>query len=257
MMDWKQRLQRFRELASKDSTLRIFGASQHQYQLQPPLQEADILALEDRYRIRFPEEYRLYLLHFSNGGAGPGYGVFPAGWDGFNGSSWDGSPQVGSLDKTFRFSEAWTIPIECTGNFFDAGSPLDESEQRAKAALEEVGLFLRDPGGGSSRKNPYTGAPLIETERVLLCERLAEGDVMDGAIPICDWGCASLDFLVFSGPERNHIWRWQDDRIFPLERAGDLRLTLGTWFDCWLDDSLKSFSTGKQLTGLSVTDRRT
>lgn len=246
MRDWKQRLQWFRELALKDSTLRIFGASQHRYQLQPPLQEAEILELEDRYRVHFPEEYRSYLSIFSNGGAGPGNGVFPAGWDGFLDVSWDVSHQVGCLEKSFRFSDEWTIPHECLAGYDDTDSPLNEAEQKAKATLAEVGLYLRAPEGKISRKNPLTGTPLVETERVLLCERLEEGDVMDGAIPICDWGCAILDFLVFSGPERNHIWRWQDDRISPLKRAGNLRLTLGTWFDWWLDDSLKTLSAGNE-----------
>lgn len=245
MRDWKQRHLLLRELASKDPTLKIFGASTHRYQLNSPLQEADISALEDRYRVRFPEEYRSYLSQFSNGGAGPGYGVFPAGWDGFLEVSWDACHLPDFLEKPFRFSGEWTIPGECMEGYADPDPPLNEAEQRAKAALAAVGLILREPQGRTSRKNPFTGLPLVETERVLLHERIAEEDVMDGAIPICDHGCAILDFLVISGPARNHIWRWKDDRIFPLERAGDARLTLGSWFDLWLDDSLNIFSTGK------------
>lgn len=246
MRDWKQRHQLLRELASKDSSLKISGASTHRYQLNPPLQEADITVLEGRYRVRFPEEYRSYLSQFSHGGAGPGHGVFPTGWDGFFEASWEACHPPDFLQKPFRFSEEWTIPGECTEGYADPDAPLNEAEQRAKAALAAVGLILREPQGRTSRKNPFTGTPLLETERVLLCERILAGDVMDGALPICDWGCAVTDFLVISGPERNHIWRWQDDRIFPLERSGDSRMKLGTWFDSWLDDSLKRLSTNTE-----------
>jgi SMI1 / KNR4 family (SUKH-1) len=45
------------------------------FYLNPPLAEADLLALEDRHGFRLPQEYRRFLLDVGDGGYGPGAGL--------------------------------------------------------------------------------------------------------------------------------------------------------------------------------------
>lgn len=54
----------------------LFGASRHQYILNPPLSRRKLNKIEKEYGISLPEDYRFFLLHFANGGAGPGYELF-------------------------------------------------------------------------------------------------------------------------------------------------------------------------------------
>jgi hypothetical protein len=64
-------------LRTHDPMLQHFGTTSHGYRLNPPLPTERLEALERRYEIRLPEEYRQFLLHLGDGGAGPAYGVLP------------------------------------------------------------------------------------------------------------------------------------------------------------------------------------
>jgi len=67
-----QKLSKLRDL---DNALSIHGASSHKYCLNRKLSEDQITDFEDRHMIQLPEEYRAFLLHIADGGAGPYYGI--------------------------------------------------------------------------------------------------------------------------------------------------------------------------------------
>jgi hypothetical protein len=67
---WKAHIAR---LARLDPTRRVFGASSHNYALQP-VSEADVVEFESWCVTRLPESYRDYLLHIGRP-VGPYYGL--------------------------------------------------------------------------------------------------------------------------------------------------------------------------------------
>ena len=60
-----------------DQKCELFGASKHQYRLNPPIDETVVRAVEERYNFRFPEDYVCFITKIANGGAGPDYGIMP------------------------------------------------------------------------------------------------------------------------------------------------------------------------------------
>jgi len=57
----------------KDST----GVWGHQFQMNPPLSQEQLVAFETHFDIDLPEGYRDFLFEVGNGGAGPYYGILP------------------------------------------------------------------------------------------------------------------------------------------------------------------------------------
>lgn len=72
--------QRLELLRRADPSFRVDGShpgSGHGYQLGPVLSEAALAALESRHRVTLPTDLRTFLLEVGDGGAGPGYGLWP------------------------------------------------------------------------------------------------------------------------------------------------------------------------------------
>jgi hypothetical protein len=62
-------------LQKEDKAFRVFGANRHQYKLNSPLTETELQAFEQKYQVKLPVDYRLFLKNIGNGGAGPFYGL--------------------------------------------------------------------------------------------------------------------------------------------------------------------------------------
>jgi hypothetical protein len=77
MRDIEMILPKLTLLHNADLQFRIGGSDHHRYRLNPCLPEEEINAFERQHGVRLPEEYRAFLLHAGDGGAGPGYGLFP------------------------------------------------------------------------------------------------------------------------------------------------------------------------------------
>lgn len=60
-----------------DQKCELFGASRHQYKLNPPINAEVARSVEETYQFTFPEDYFQFITQVANGGAGPDYGIMP------------------------------------------------------------------------------------------------------------------------------------------------------------------------------------
>ena len=65
------------KLKAADRDYKSFGSGPHGYKLNPTLGLDQFEQIEEKYRCSFPEEYKHFITHIGNGGAGPSYGLFP------------------------------------------------------------------------------------------------------------------------------------------------------------------------------------
>jgi hypothetical protein len=197
----------------------VFGAQAHGFRTHEPVPEADVRAFEALHRVRLPEDYRGFLLHVGNGGAGPAWGLFRLGeMDGtVRHKRWrENNGFVGVLAEPFPHASPWN---DCEGE-----PEYDESREGDPAWEDEF-------------------------ERRMLAweERYWDPRNVNGAIPICHLGCAQRQWLVVSGPEAGNVW---DDRradrggLMPLQQNGRERVTFLQWYADWLEDALRALRTG-------------
>jgi len=66
-----------KRLAERDREFRVFGSSYHRYRVGPVLPESELSSFEAQHEIRLPEDFRSFVTHIANGGAGPFYGLDP------------------------------------------------------------------------------------------------------------------------------------------------------------------------------------
>ena len=193
--------------------LDVFGADVHHFECEPPVREADIKRFEARHKIQLPVEYRLFLLHVGNGGAGPAYGLFRLGEmdDGFGTMPWDTVEGiVGNLSEPFPHRNPWN---DLTGMPPNEGL----SDEEHDLQFEIFDRVYYQP--------------------------------LNGAFPICHRGCALRDWLVVSGPEAGNVWC--DDRadyngVYPFKLPGFERVTFYQWVRTWLDGVLELLETGSE-----------
>ena len=78
--------QKLAQAKAADKNLEVFGADAHQYHLNPPVSEAEVLAFEKKYGVQLPECYRAFMLTVGDAKAkksdfiaGPYYGLYAFG----------------------------------------------------------------------------------------------------------------------------------------------------------------------------------
>jgi hypothetical protein len=205
-------LQRLRESAVP---LNIFGSNSHEFKLNPTLSEEAVLQFERRHRVVLPEQYRGFLIHVGNGGAGPYYGLFKLGEmdDGFDNKPWNENDGfVGSLSSSFTHTGPWND-------------------------LSEEPIFDESRSTDLEYEDEY-GEKLTEWENRVYWNSAN----MNGAVPICHVGCALRLWLVLTGPEAGNVWddlRADKQGIQPVKQAGQDRVSFLQWYCDWLDDALK------------------
>jgi hypothetical protein len=100
VLDIASILDRLDRLRRADRSHQILGAASHRYRLEPTLDGRAILAFEAEHRISLPEDYATFVCCIGNGGAGPGYGMFPVG-------RYADQTTAGDLAAPFRHRERW------------------------------------------------------------------------------------------------------------------------------------------------------
>ena len=187
----------------------MFGSEAHQFRLGPTLTDDCIISFEREHGVVLPPDYRAFLGHCGNGGAGPYYGLFPLGQRddiGVQLQRWyedDGS--VGRLAEPFPHTEPWNFPEQQL-------VPPDFSNELLEDAWHE-------------QRDAVYWAP----------------DLMNGAFPICHQGCAYRNILVVTGTERGRIWldaRASYGGILPEVDDSGNHQSFTEWYTVWLNGAL-------------------
>jgi hypothetical protein len=210
----KEKLDLLRRL---DWDFDYFGSKVHRYKLFPPLSAEGLVAIENKHGCAFPDDYRAFVTELGNGGAGPNYGLFPAGMHhlGRDLATWEKSG-IGDLSKPFPHTDPWNLPEEFCAQQPDPDETTPEEEE--------------------DRMNE-------EWDKKLQAHYWIEG-VTDGAIPVSDLGCARTQLLVINGPESGSIWvdgRVDYEGIAPLLSEAGERVTFAQWYLNWLDEGIRRF----------------
>lgn len=196
----------------------VFGASSHGFMLNPRATTEELASIEARLSCVLPPAYRSFLIEAGNGGAGPGYGLWPAGlWDPTNRHlepieppQWPDAP-----GEPFPHTEHWNVPDDRLG---PAPGP------EATDAGRDRYYYQRD-------------------------EATWAAGVANGALPIADLGCAIRLLLIVTGEEHNHVWiddRASDGGIYPASTPGHDRLTFTDLYEDWLDQSMLFCDSGQR-----------
>lgn len=187
----------------------VFGASTHEFQVNPSLSEDEVLAFERTHHILLPLDYRRFLTTIGNGGAGPFYGVFPLGYvdDGFKLREWNEADNlVGMPSEPFGLEAAWN---DLSGRPEEELRDRDESEYWRQMNLFEA---------------RYWGTAIV-----------------NGAIPICHEGCALRIWLVVAGSQSGYLWedlRSEYGGLKPIRLADGSGASFAAWYEEWLKDCL-------------------
>lgn len=196
------------ELQRLDPACQSFGAQDHNYELNDPLAAEEVSQFETRHGIALPGDFRQFLTHAGNGGAGPHYGVFRLGQidDGFEFRNWkENDGFVGKLSAPFPHVRRWNKRPKLP--------TVADDHPDYEAQLEQYDRIYWDPAN------------------------------VNGAIPICNLGCCIRHWLVVSGQEAGYIWvdqRTDDAGLFPYSKLFQRRYTFAQWYEQWLSASLRA-----------------
>lgn len=201
------------ELRRRDKKRKVFGASTHDYRLNPKLTEAQVAKFERTWRFRVPKDYRVFLTELGNGGAGPYYGVF----------------ELGKIDDGFGFTKWKTWKLE----------PRKKFPHRKRWNDREL-LYRSAP---DAKDEAAYDEWLDSDKREADFLRYVKGVGVDrGCIPLCHEGCALRDWLVVTGPEAGSVWHdasADENGIAPVAIGKRTRVSFSEWYLDWLKHSLK------------------
>lgn len=181
-----------------DRNCELFGASTHQYRLNPPLDAAAVHSVEEQYHFTFPEDYFRFITQVANGGAGPDYGLMP----------FEESLMSGTYDG---YRDAYLCSL---GTPFSP-RPMTPGEAESSSFAQDA--YEREP------RNFF----LYEKEEDALCDT-------DGFFVLGTHGC-QWDFgLVVSGERKGQVFTTDNEGGY-LFQARSFSEFYQRWLD-WLSD---------------------
>jgi hypothetical protein len=104
--------QGLKHLARTDWRRRALGARQHRYRLGSPLPEQAVVEFERRHGVVLPHSYRQLLLLVGDGGAGPGYGLYPLDGPDMHDLRYDWWQVPGLLQTPFPHRRGWNHHLD-------------------------------------------------------------------------------------------------------------------------------------------------
>lgn len=185
-----------------DTSLNVFGAQTHQYQLLPVLTEAEVVLFERENHINLPLAYRDFLLKAGNGGAGPGYGLKPL-------EAW----------HCASFSQVTSVLTTKSGDRFEAGTG-------TRAELSRPS----DPAKPYPFSNPWSAPGPDEVLPIP-----ADSHPFDGCLYLAELGCGYGYLLVVTGEAAGEVWV---DYTAGDGQVGQVAADFAEWYQTWLEESL-------------------
>ncbi len=199
-------------LKKRDATHSIFGASKHRYLLNRPLTPYKVEKFETDNGIKLPIEYVQFITLIGNGGAGPFYGLEHLENSLFQDLDYKRTDSLLNPSKPFIHTDAWNMKFEPT---------VEEDENEVE----------------------------YENQFAAFQEKYYDPQYMNGAIAICNFGCAVSLNLIVNGEEYGNIWtddRSSDYGIHPTHELGNKdRISFLNWYEKWLDNSLSEIDKPK------------
>ena len=195
-----------------DKDLEVFGADGHQYHLNPPVSEAEVLAFEKKYGVSLPEDYRAFVQTIGDAKAqkldtmaGPYYGLYAFG------------TQVNDLvyDQTETYLKA-----PC------ALSP--DMTQEEWEALSDPLLMSEEEDEGFENYEQEEDKTQTEEDYTQQC-----GKVFDGLLPLGSQGCADYHALILTGPYAGRVVNVNWDLLKPVFA---FETNFLDWYERYLDE---------------------
>lgn len=164
------------KLAKLDTQHEIFGSSKHRYELNTPKTKEQLEKFEEQYDIALPQEYKNFLLHVGNGGAGPFYGLY-------------------SLEKGIEEAESYSTQENTSiKNAFATEFPINNAE--TKKFIDHHNACLEE---GDDDEIKYLDVP----------------DPFTGVIFLAEYGCGWSYVLVVRGEQAGKVW-FMGDYLSPV-----------------------------------------
>ena len=204
--------QKLAQAKAADKNLEVFGADAHQYHLNPPVSEAEVLAFEKKYGVSLPEDYRAFVQTIGDAKAqkldtmaGPYYGLYAFG------------TQVNDLvyDQTETYLKA-----PC------ALSP--DMTKEEWEALSSPLLMNDEEDEGFENYEQEEDETQTEEDYTQQC-----GKVFGGLLPLGSQGCAYYHALVLTGPYAGRVVNVNWDLIQPTFA---FETNFLDWYERYLDE---------------------
>ena len=210
--------QKLSQAKAADKDLEVFGAETHEYHLNPPVSEAEVLAFEKKYGVSLPEDYRAFVQTIGDAKAqkldtmaGPYYGLYAFG------------TQVNDLvyDQTETYLKApCALSPDMTKEEWEAlSSPLlmnDEEDEDFEDDEEDEDYEQEEDE--KQTEEDYTQQ----------C-----GKVFGGLLPLGSQGCAYYHALVLTGPYAGRVVNVNWDLIQPTFA---FETNFLDWYERYLDE---------------------
>ena len=180
-----------------DEKCEMFGASRHQYRLNPPIEKSFVRRVEERYGFQLPEDYFHFITEIGDGGAGPDYGI---------------DPFIKFLEKKGTpGAEAYAAAYRCA-----LAKPFAPRPMRADE-VEDFAIVTR----AGYEKNP---------ELYFVCDEFDDDGITDGFFVLGTHGC-QWDFgIVVSGERRGQVFDMDNEGAYGFAAS-----SFEKFYRNWLD----------------------